>query len=130
MIDWPDDLVRDIAARRSVLFLGAGVSRNAENDRGEHPREWAAFMRHLASCVVNGGQRAEIEQCVDDSDLLTACELARKYLTPSNFRTEMLKEYLSNGYNPTQIHDDLSQVDSRLVMTTNFDRLYGICSAL
>jgi hypothetical protein len=124
MIDWPDDLVRDIAARRSVLFLGAGVSRNAANIHGVHPREWTDFMRHLAGVVTDAGRRTEIVQCVDDGDLLTACELARKYLTPANFRTEMLKEYLSNGYNPAQIHDDLSRVDSRLVMTTNFDRLY------
>jgi hypothetical protein len=124
MIDWPDDLVRDIAARRSVLFLGAGVSRNAANIHGVHPREWTDFMRHLAGVVTDAGQRTEIVQCVDDGDLLTACELARKCLTLANFRTEMLKEYLSNGYNPAQIHDDLSRVDSRLVMTTNFDRLY------
>jgi hypothetical protein len=49
MIDWPEDLVWDVAARRSVLFLGAGVSRNAKNAHGVHPREWAAFLKHLAS---------------------------------------------------------------------------------
>jgi hypothetical protein len=77
MIDWPADLVRDIAARRSVLFLGAGVSRNAENAQGVHPREWTDFLRHLASQVVDAAQRAEVEQCVTDADLLTACELCR-----------------------------------------------------
>jgi hypothetical protein len=124
MIDWPADLVRDIAARRSVLFLGAGVSRNAENAQGVHPREWTDFLRHLASQVVDAAQRAEVEQCVTDADLLTACELCRKYLSPPVFKTEMLKEFSSNGYRPAKIHDDLSLVDSRLVMTTNFDKLY------
>jgi SIR2-like domain len=124
MIDWPEDLVLDIAARRSVLFLGAGVSRNAENAVGLHPREWAAFLSHLASLVTDGTQQAEILQCIADVDLLTACELARKYLSVSTFRTEMLKEFSSNAYRPAQIHDDLSEVDSRLVMTTNFDKLY------
>ena len=125
MIDWPDDLVRDIAARRSVLFLGAGVSRNAANIHGVHPREWTDFMRDMAG-VVNKMQAKEPKLCNASTTAIfsTACELARKYLTPANFRTEMLKEYLSNGYNPAQIHDDLSRVDSRLVMTTNFDRLY------
>lgn len=124
MIDWPADLVRDIAARRSVLFLGAGVSRNAENALGVHPREWTDFLRHLASLVTDAAQRAEVEQCVTDADLLTACELCRKYLSPPVFKTEMLKEFSSNGYRPAKIHDDLSLVDSRLVMTTNFDKLY------
>ncbi|VTU17920.1 hypothetical protein H4CHR_00083 [Variovorax sp. PBS-H4] len=124
MIEWPTDLVRDIAARRSVLFLGAGVSRNAESAQGVHPREWKDFLRHLASLMIDATQRAEVEQCVTDADLLTACELCRKYLSPPVFKTEMLKEFSGNGYRPAKIHDDLSLVDSRLVMTTNFDKLY------
>lgn len=124
MIEWPEDLVRDIAARRSVLFLGAGVSRNAENERGIRPREWTEYLRHLASLVADDVQRAEIIHCINDADLLTACELARKYLSATAFKTEMLKEYAGNAYRPAQIHDDLSLIDSRLVMTTNFDKLY------
>jgi hypothetical protein len=124
MIDWPEDLVRDVAARRSVLFLGAGVSRNAVNAQGVHPREWAEFLTHLASLVPDLVQRADVTQCIDNGDLLTACELARKYLSASIFKTEMLKEFSGNGYRPAKIHDDLSLVDSRLVMTTNFDKLY------
>lgn len=124
MINWPEDLVRDIAARRSVLFLGAGVSRNAENAQGVHPREWKEFLKHLGSQVSDKAQRDEVMECISDADLLTACELARKYLSPYVFKSEMLKEFSSNAYRPAKIHDDLSLVDSRLVMTTNFDKLY------
>lgn len=124
MIDWPENLVWDIAARRAVLFLGAGVSRNAVNRQGVHPREWTDFLKHLASKVGNIEQRNDIEQCIKDADLLTACELARKYLSASEFKTDMLKEFSGNAYQPAKIHDDLSRVDARLVMTTNFDKLY------
>ena len=54
MIEWPRDLVRDIAARRSVVFLGAGVSRNAANISGVHPRGWTDFLHHLAAQVEVG----------------------------------------------------------------------------
>lgn len=124
MIDWPEELVRDIAARRSVLFLGAGVSRNAENVHGVHPRDWTGFLTHLASLIQNSTQREEVSLCIADADLLTACELARKYLSASVFKTEMIKEFSGNAYQHAKIHDDLSLVDSRLVMTTNFDKLY------
>lgn len=124
MIDWPEDLVRDIAARRSVLFLGAGVSNNAANVDGVHPRGWTDFLIHLASRVPDTAQQSDVVQCIKDADLLTACELARKYLSESVFRTEMLQEFSGNAYRPAKIHDDLSLVDSRLVMTTNFDKLY------
>lgn len=124
MIDWPEDLVWDVAAQRAVLFLGAGVSRNAKNKDGVHPREWIDFLKHLASKVSDTVQRGEVEQCIGDADLLTACELARKYLSASDFKSEMLKEFSGNAYQHAEIHDDLSRVDCRLVMTTNFDRLY------
>jgi hypothetical protein len=124
MIEWPPELVHDIAVRRSVLFLGAGVSKNAESATGVHPREWVGYLSHLASKVADADRRAEVLQCIADADLLTACELARKYLSNSVFRTEMIQEYSGNAYRPAQIHDDLSRVDSRVVMTTNFDKLY------
>lgn len=124
MIDWPDDLVRDIAARRSVLFLGAGVSRNSASASGVHPREWAEYLTHLASKITDPARRGDVLQCVNEGDLLTACELARRYLSASVFKTELLQEYSGNAYKPASIHDDLSRVDSRIVMTTNFDKLY------
>ena len=91
MIEWPDDLVWDIAARRSVLFLGAGVSRNAQNKHGVHPREWSEFLKYLASKVQDKEQKSEIMHCIGDGDLLTACELAREYLSDSIFKTEILR---------------------------------------
>lgn len=124
MIDWPDDLVWDIAARRSVLFLGAGVSRNAKNLLGVHPRGWVDFLKHLASLLAEVAQQTEILECIKDADLLTACELVRRYLSPPVFKTEMIKEFSGNAYGPAEIHDNISLIDSRLVMTTNFDKLY------
>jgi hypothetical protein len=100
------------------------VSRNAENEHGVHPKEWTYFLAHLASRIQDSAQAAEIKQCIKDADLLTACELARKYLSPSAFKTEMLQEFSGNAYRHAKIHDDLSLVDSRLVFTTNFDKLY------
>lgn len=124
MIDWPDDLIRDIAARRSVLFLGAGVSRSAVNDKGQHPLDWAGFLSHLSSLVSDSAQKQEVQQCLTSQDFLTACELTRNYLTPPVFKGEMIKEFLSKAYNHAKIHDSLSLIDSRIVMTTNFDKLY------
>lgn len=124
MISWPEDLVKDIAARRSVLFLGAGVSKSARNDKGEHPMDWKEFIQHLASRAPHPEQRDEILLCVEDADLLTACELARKYLRRDGFKTALLREFADKAFQPAEIHDNLSRVDSRFVLTTNFDKLY------
>lgn len=124
MIEWPEDLVADIAARRSVLFLGAGVSKNARNANGEHPADWKEFIRFLASRVADASHGAEIRLCIEDADLLTACELARKYLRPDGFKTALLGEFVNKRFQPGGIHDALSAIDSRFVLTTNFDRFY------
>lgn len=124
MIDWPKDLVEDIAARRSVLFLGAGVSKNAVNDDGEHPKDWKEFLRHLADSVPDATKKAETVKCLEDGDLLTACELARRFLRQDVFKSALLHEYSSKGFKATEIHDHLVAIDSRFVLTTNFDRLY------
>lgn len=124
MIEWPDDLVRDLAARRSVLFLGAGVSKNAQNARGEHPKDWKEFLLYLAQLIPMQRNKDEVMLCLQDSDLLTACELIRKHLQPDGFKTALLKEFTDKAFQPAEIHDNLTRVDSRFVLTTNFDKLY------
>lgn len=45
MISWPLPLVKDIARRKSVLFLGSGISRNSINAQGKRPPTWEEFLR-------------------------------------------------------------------------------------
>ena len=90
MIAWPQDVVSDIARRKCVLFLGAGVSKNAQNKHGERPKDWEEFLRGLCSLVADSSKRVEIESCLSANDFLTACELARKHLRPDHFKSELL----------------------------------------
>lgn len=124
MITWPDDLVRDIARRRCVLFLGAGVSKNASNTAGERPMNWDEFLKNIALQITSGEQRSAVEQCILDGDLLTACEIARKALRKDIFTQELLNQFASKRFQPSQVHRDLVDLDSWIVLTTNFDKLY------
>ena len=49
MIEWPEKLVDSIARRRSVLFLGSGISANSENMSGKKPATWDAFLRQVVN---------------------------------------------------------------------------------
>lgn len=49
MIEWPEKLVDSIARRRSVLFLGSGISANSENVSGKKPATWDAFLRQVVN---------------------------------------------------------------------------------
>lgn len=48
MITWPDELVSDIARRRSVLFLGAGISMNSVGNGGVRPKNWNDLLTEAA----------------------------------------------------------------------------------
>lgn len=126
MINWPNDLVYDIARRRCVIFLGAGVSKNSANERGERPMDWTEFLKHLIGLISDQSVAQTVKICVDNGDLLTACEIARKALKASNFNTELLKCFGEKRFQPSEIHNDLVGIDSRIVLTTNVDKLYDL----
>ena len=41
---WSNQLINCIARNRCVLFLGAGLSMNSEDDNGIHPKDWKGFL--------------------------------------------------------------------------------------
>lgn len=124
MIPWPSDLVEDIARRKSVLFLGAGVSKNASNDQNERPKDWGEFLASANSELQNSPECTVIESCIKEKDYLTACDLIRKHLRPDAFKSVVLREFSDKRFQPAPIHTDLCRIDSRFVLTTNFDKLY------
>ncbi len=97
---------------------------NSQNAKGERPKDWKQYLFHLASKINDLTQRAEVEDCINEGELLTACELARDYLKQDVFKTVLLSEFSDKAFKPSRIHDDLTEVDSRFVLTTNFDKLY------
>jgi hypothetical protein len=73
VIDWPEQLIRDIARRRAIIMIGSGISKNSIGNDGLKPPTWREFLeeardqvppprpRHIASAIRNG-------------DFLSACE--------------------------------------------------------
>ncbi|MDT0643963.1 SIR2 family protein [Zunongwangia sp. F363] len=121
MIEWPNNLVEDIARRRCVLVLGSGVSKNSVNDEGLRPKDWNEFLRS-ASENING--KTEIRKQIKAGDYLTACELIKKELGREDFNTLVKKEFLTPGFKPAKIHEHIFNLDSRVIITPNFDKIY------
>jgi hypothetical protein len=128
MLNWPDELVGDIARRRCVLFLGAGVSKNSTNAQGERPMDWTEFLTHLAGMVQDEAAKTAIMECIASGDLLTACEVARVALRPAGFSNALLRCFSEKRFQPASIHEDLVGIDSRIVLTTNVDKLYEMAA--
>lgn len=120
-MNWPAPLVSDIARRRAVLFLGAGVSRNSQGVGGKRPPLWAEFLRTaLAKCE---GSTRHISGLLKRGDYLTACEILKKRLQ-DEWGTLITREFVDPGYQPSGIHHEIFKLDTRLVLTQNVDKIY------
>lgn len=124
MIEWPSELVEDLARRKSVLFLGAGVSANSVSEDGtKRPPGWKQFLEEcLKKCQ---GDTSTIERYVAQGDYLTACELLSARLRDEWY--ELLAESFTRPkYKPAEIHRLLFQLDCRVVLTQNFDKIFDV----
>jgi len=123
MINWPTPLVDELARRRSIVFLGSGVSKNSQGIGGKRPPLWKEFLETGTKKCTNGKVRTEIGKLVRESDLLTACELLHDSLG-TEWESLIHEEFTAPQYPSSPIHDHIFQLDSRLVITQNFDKIY------
>jgi len=125
MIDWPEALVEDIARRRAVVFIGAGVSMNSKSSNGpdRRPPNWVQFLNH---CVERDtGDTQHIEHLIESGDLLSACELLKMRLADTWPRI-LADEFSTPRYKPAEIHKQILLLDLRIVITQNFDKIYDV----
>ena len=122
MISWPSRLINDLARRRTVLFLGSGISRNSTNAAGRSPKPWEQFLIDLSNDIP---QRRHINPLIKkEHDYLTACELLRNLKGRDTFNQCLKDEFLTPAYNHAPIHELIFKLDSRIVATPNFDKIY------
>ena len=123
MFNWPNDLVSDIARRTCVLYIGAGVSANSSSAKGISPPTWEAFLR---SCLtkINKADCAYIEQLLSQKDLLSACEVIIDKIGTAEFNNVAQDAFRRPGFKPASIHETIYNLDARLVITPNGDKIY------
>ena len=125
MIVWPQTLVDDIARRRAVTFLGAGVSKNSISalDADQRPPNWEEF---LSACITRcTGDVSLIKHYFDSGDYLTTCELLKIRLE-DDWPQILTDQFLSPQYMPADIHRHILGLDLRIVLTQNFDKIYDV----
>ncbi|WP_278487180.1 SIR2 family NAD-dependent protein deacylase [Achromobacter insolitus] len=101
---------------------------NSSNERGERPMDWMQFLNFLADQVDDPIVKEAITDCISRGDLLTACEIARTGLRPQTFRTHLLRCFAERRFQVAPIHEDLVAIDSRIVLTTNVDKIYEMAA--
>lgn len=123
MINWDKNLVSDLARRKCILFLGAGVSMNSTGKDKARPPSWKAFLENCLS-NLNGQSSAQIKRLIKNEDFLTACELIKAKLPKGSFSSISKSAFLNPQYTKAEIHEFLFKLDCRIVVTPNFDKIY------
>jgi hypothetical protein len=121
MINWPSSLVSDIARRRCVIFIGSGISKNSINAQGKSPKSWSEFLNFAKKSARS---KTEITKLLKNNDFLTACEAIKMDIGQDQFNSLLIDEFLTPGFAASEYHKAIFRLDSRLVATPNFDKIY------
>lgn len=124
MISWPPQLIEDIARRRAILFIGSGVSKNSTSETNPtiRPPTWEEFLKFaLDKC---GNPKRHILKLLRQNEYLTACEIIKHKLMPEEWNELIHTLFVEPRFKPADIHRDIFQLDSRIVLTQNVDKIY------
>jgi hypothetical protein len=121
MITWPDELVSAIARRRSVIFLGAGASMNSVNAAGNRPPSWTGFLQSGIERLP--APQTELKRLLREKDFLSCCQIL-KYKMGYDWVPLLEETFLTPQFRPADIHRQVLRLDSSIVVTPNFDKIY------
>ncbi|QUF65363.1 hypothetical protein [Bacillus atrophaeus] len=130
-INWPSKLIEEIAYRRCVLFLGSGVSATAVNEQGERPKTWGDFITSIQELMRNPTRddKKFVKTMLAQENYLLALQ-AINDLSDTGDYADFLKRNCGRGnYDPSDVHKCIKEIDSKIVITTNFDKIYeNLCN--
>ena len=123
---WPDNLVEELAYRRCLIFLGSGISATAKNDAGESPDTWGAFLDNVKSKMKNPSEddKKFVEDMLKKQNYLLALQAIADLCDSGEYSNYLKSQYLRGKYKPSKVHELIKDLDSKIVVTTNFDKLY------
>lgn len=131
LINWPHNLIGEIANRRAILFLGAGISACATNDSGQSPLTWGEFIRGARALITNPTSELNhfLDEMIQQQNFLMALQVIYNNADPGNYNHYLTEVFRTQNYRAGQVHQYIKEIDSKILITTNFDKIYdNLCS--
>ena len=122
---WPESLIEELAARRCVLFLGSGISATASTEDGIKPKTWGQFIEGIKSIARNASEddMKYINEQIKKEDYLLALQAIYDACIPADYVRYLKSEFMVD-FKPSKVHEFIRKIDSKVVITTNFDSIY------
>lgn len=122
-IQWPEALVRELADRRGLVFLGAGASRSCQASTGEKFPDWWELLNSLGS-YLTGGDKDAFDGLMEKSRLLDAAQVIADSMDTSSFHNRLLTTFKHKRIKPNELYEAINVIDQPIVLTTNYDQIY------
>lgn len=125
MIKWPDTLSTELAERRCIVFMGAGVSMGSSSASGtEHPPNWEDFLKGALPAVSKTADRAYAKKLVAAKQFLDAAEVITECCDHADFDQYLRRTFVQPRFEASEMHKIILEMDPKIVITTNYDQIY------
>lgn len=121
MIDWPPQLVKDIARRRAVILLGSGISKNSVGIDGIQPPTWREFLEQALDQIQSPPRH--IKTAIVSGDYLSACEWIKSRLD-DQWTPFLRSKFLTPAFRSNPVHELILSLDANIYITPNFDKIF------
>jgi len=123
MIEWPDKLVNDLARRRAIIVIGSGVSRHSTGEGDVRPPTWKQFLEKAMEECPDRKSLKTVEEAISSGDYLHACEWLKKRYE-EGWIPYLRRTFSRPAFKPSEIHQEILNLDCRIVFSLNFDDIY------
>jgi hypothetical protein len=123
---WPRALVEELAARRCVIFLGAGASAGCltTGDNPTSPPTWSQLLDGLKSIARDKGSLSIVDDLIAKEKFLDAAEVLFGSTNPADFSAYIREVMAEPRYKQSSTHESVLVIDPKIVVTTNYDDIY------
>jgi hypothetical protein len=128
-MDWPVALIAELAARRCIIFIGAGASAGCLSaDKTSRPPLWAELLTQLKAAMPAGTDFTSIDNLIVKEKFLDAAEIILGKVAQADFTRIVRQLFVTPRYSASKIHEAVLDIDPKVVVTTNYDDIYdGYC---
>ena len=124
-IAWPDALTTELAERRCIVFMGAGVSMGSVAADGRtHPPSWETFLRGATDLITSNSDKRFARSLITKSQFLDAAEVITSCSNPADFGNYLRETFVQPHFSPAELHNIILEIDPKIVITTNYDQIY------
>lgn len=123
---WPLALVQELADRRCVIVIGAGLSATARsaNDGSLRPPGWQSLIEGLRDDCLQNVDAEEVNSDISSNNLLAAVEKLQSLANSQDLDHALRSRLVTPNFRPSQAHEAVIKLDQQVVVSLNFDTIY------